>query len=267
LTNTIVIPARVSGTTNSGELGGNLTDCLSIEVIHDKAMFAEVRQMLHNIQASSSCHQRAANRLIKSCQSMSSDGGSILIEHVKSLYAVRLAICETSEGEAPVPTQCRSLLTPEGLHSQDRLDSSSRRISYEAEVVSGQELAPCVKALQKNNIYWISFSNNRQQASVICQALRWHVDREELIHIYARMANATEGMAKEQAAQLARAEEISRLQEQHLEILHYNHQTSKDMLDSLMDKLGVRTEEATREIQTSLQETGADADRIKMVFV
>jgi len=189
------------------------------------------------------------------------------MEHVKSLYAVRLAICETGEGEAPVPAQCRSLLTPMGLHSEDRLSSSSRKISYKAEVVSGKELAPCVKALQKDNIYWISYSNNRQQASIICQALRWHVDREELIDIYTRMANVTEGMAKEHAAQLARAEEISRLQEQHLEILHYDHQTSKDILDSLMDKFGVRAEEATREIQTSLQETGADVDRIKIVFV
>lgn len=138
-------------------------------------------QVVDALATQSTCHQAAAGQLLVTCKGVGvnmakEDGRHELLEKAKSVYAVRVAVCETGEGRADVPSTCKPIL------------DIPQRLEHEIDVISSRTLAPCLGALMEEHFYWTSYSNNRQDANILCQATTLESTRLEALHSYRKLA-------------------------------------------------------------------------------
>ncbi|KAK2861402.1 hypothetical protein FQN49_004229 [Arthroderma sp. PD_2] len=164
-------------------------------------IFSEALQLLDSMQHAPSCNQRAVASLITSCQVLSSgksERGQYSasdLDHVKSLYAARLAICEVTGAGAAVPDRCSGILPSR----DDELPIYKFKIqpsqkSEQQDVMSGKILAPCLRSLESKPQWWTSYSNSRQNAAVMCHAARFDVEKEELLNHHRILTEVTSGL-------------------------------------------------------------------------
>ncbi|GES64340.1 nuclear membrane fusion protein Kar5 [Aspergillus terreus] len=175
---------------NSSAEDVDLVSFLSSKTQQQDAIFAEAVQLLKSMESSASCNRIAASRLVTSCQSI---GGKtdpmdsdiyLTLEHVRSLYAARLAICEINGAGASTPSPCLPVTV---FSPQQKGMFGFVRPKYqlnEADAPSAEALEHCLKSLESRPQWWTSYSNSRQNAVVICQAARIENEREELLELY-----------------------------------------------------------------------------------
>lgn len=114
------------------------------------------------------------------------------LDHIKSLYAARLAVCEVSGAGARVPDECSQLVVSHlGKPSRTWFQGSGG----DAELPTSQ-LQPCLQALESKPQWWTSYSNNRQNAAIMCQAARIEVERDELLNHHRKLADVTFGLGE-----------------------------------------------------------------------
>ncbi|KAH8427910.1 putative nuclear membrane fusion protein Kar5 [Aspergillus melleus] len=176
----------------------NLVTFLNSKTQQHDAIFVEAVQLLETMKSSPSCNRLAASRLIKSCQSIGAIDESIdpdtyvALEHVRSLYAASLAICELNEAGASTPSPCVPVTTPS--QNKRRLFGFSSKSTSPIQgpgTVSKELLASCLKTLESRPQWWTSYSNSRQNAIVICQAARVEGEKEELLELYKSIVEAS----------------------------------------------------------------------------
>ena len=160
--------------------------------VQQREIFSNALRIIHSMELSPSCNRLAALTLINSCQSldMSAKGssnaktkGELILDEVKSEYAVRLAVCELNGAKVNIPRECavfipssyacgksrfRSLFTRQESRSHDEL-------CY-PEAASSQ-IIQCLRALESRPQSWTSYSNAKQNAVVMCQASRDAIER------------------------------------------------------------------------------------------
>ena len=144
------------------------------------------------MKTSPSCNRMAASKLVMSCQALrdkSSDSPDseiyVTLERARSLYAARLAICELDGAGASVPRPCISVTVP--APSKKRIfgiSSRSKPPPSPMDQESAALLEGCLKTLESRPQWWTSYSNNRQNAVVICQAARIEGEKDELLELY-----------------------------------------------------------------------------------
>ncbi|PLB55322.1 hypothetical protein P170DRAFT_470736 [Aspergillus steynii IBT 23096] len=183
---------------------------------HD-AIFMEAVQLLETMKSSPSCNRLAASRLVNSCQSIEGVNEStnpdlyLALEHVRSLYAARLAICELNEAGASIPSPCVPV-TSSQHHRKGIFGFSSKQKSptQEQDVISKELLASCLKTLESRPQWWTSYSNSRQNALVICQAARVESEKNELLELYKSIleASAKLNSGLQEALRMAAAESM-----------------------------------------------------------
>lgn len=137
----------------------------------DHPTYAHALQLLSAFETSPSCMRVATSILMDSCQSIDgtrADSESSL-DDLRSLYAAQLAICEIVGANSVIPEPCKRLAPiPEmGL----RQNKGANNV--------GNQLGHCLEALHTRTQSWTSYSNNRQNAVVICHACRVDVDKGE----------------------------------------------------------------------------------------
>jgi hypothetical protein len=106
------------------------------------------------------------------------------LDSVKTEYAAKLAVCELLSTQPPSsavpPTHC-DILVPSSKacvkggwwhHAQPDTDKQCYQTYKE------HQYRQCLKTLESSSRYWISFSNARQNAVVMCQASRDAIERE-----------------------------------------------------------------------------------------
>lgn len=152
------------------------------------------------MKTSPSCNRLAASTLINSCQSI--DGSTSEAEEsqedLKSIYAAQLAICEITDAGSKPPGTCHPFLPDEhfqlsrklteGLNQHGRLNRPLQR-----------ELSLCLQSLEMRPQHWTSYSNNRQNAVVMCQAARMHIEKGwyyRLIHVMNPWLSKTDNLIK-----------------------------------------------------------------------
>ncbi|WEW58250.1 hypothetical protein PRK78_003718 [Emydomyces testavorans] len=165
-------------------------------------IYSEAIQLLNSMQSSPSCHQRAVTDLVTSCQFL--EGGPndhdrdspLHLDHFKSLYAARLAVCELSGAGAAVPDKCAPIIKfhHEDVHFQSSNENSEPNFNERLQIVSVQ-LESCLRALESRPQWWTSYSNNRQNAAVMCQAARFDIERDELLKRHRKLADITFGLS------------------------------------------------------------------------
>lgn len=176
----------------------DLATFLNSKTQQQDAIFMEAVQLLDTMRSSPSCNRLAASRLVTSCQSVGSINERkdpdlyVALEHVRSLYAARLAICELNEAGATTPSPCAQV-TSSTQHRKGIFGFSSKHQSplQGPDVVSRDLLAPCLKTLESRPQWWTSYSNSRQNAIVICQAARVESEKDELLELYKSILEAS----------------------------------------------------------------------------
>lgn len=157
---------------------------------HD-AIFNEALQLLESMRSSPSCNRIAATRLVTSCQSIGgkADGietdTNVALDHVKSLYAARLAICELNGAGASVPPPCLPVTV--SPPQKKGLFGFSTKVKTQISMADSMPtglLESCLKSLESRPQWWTSYSNSRQNAVVICQAARIEIEKEELLELH-----------------------------------------------------------------------------------
>ncbi|KIY00469.1 uncharacterized protein Z520_04154 [Fonsecaea multimorphosa CBS 102226] len=163
------------------DLESSLTDLLVLREPDNDPVFEKAMHMIENLATQSTCHQAAAAQLLVTCKTagatMNRDQGKHeLLERAQSVYAVRVAVCETGEGRAPVPSACKPIL------------EIPQRLDHEIDVVNTKTLASCLEAMITEHYYWTSYSNNRQDAHTLCQATTIESTRLETLRSYEKLA-------------------------------------------------------------------------------
>lgn len=166
---------------------------------HD-VVFIEAAHILESMKLSPSCNKVAATQLITSCQLL---GGKYTgdplkdeyetLDRIRSMYAARLALCELHGAGAAVPSPCIPVTVNAPSTSSFRIPfiTKAQPLDTRNDLVPDEVLGPCLKTLESRPQSWTSYSNNRQNAMIICQATRIEVEREELLDIHQRIVKTS----------------------------------------------------------------------------
>ena len=140
--------------------------------------FSHALELLASIQASPSCNRLATSELLDSCQSIdgSQPDAETSIEDYRSVYAAQLAMCEIGSASPIKPTACDHLI-------KDMKDHRNRKGHR---TVRKDRLNQCLHALESRAQWWTSYSNNRQNAAVMCQAARLDIEKGKLLRLVSR---------------------------------------------------------------------------------
>lgn len=108
-----------------------------------------------------------------------------VIEQTRSVYAARLAICELEGAGSSTPTQCLPLtVAPVEAKLRFNFMAKAKQSDSGATEYPKEMLELCLRTLESRPQWWISYSNNRQNAMVICQAARMETDKDELLNLH-----------------------------------------------------------------------------------
>ncbi len=132
--------------------------------------FTHALELLASIQTSPSCNRIAASTLLDSCHAIegSERDRETSIEDFRSIYAAQLAMCEIGSANSVKPQSCEALTTAARIKSKG------------ARSIPKDQLSKCLQSLESRPQWWTSYSNNRQNAGVMCQAARVDIEKGEL---------------------------------------------------------------------------------------
>ncbi|KAJ5669821.1 hypothetical protein N7462_010891 [Penicillium macrosclerotiorum] len=171
---------------------------LASKLRQPNSIFTEALQLLESMQSSPSCTRVAATKLVASCQNFGANNDARpeihpVLEHIRSVYAARLAICELDGAGASIPTPCLPVSTPLPTPSKSRFGFLyySKSSASETEAVPKAVIEECLRALESRPQWWTSYSNNRQNALIICQASRIEIEKEELLDLHRSLVKST----------------------------------------------------------------------------
>ncbi|KAL9117451.1 MAG: hypothetical protein Q9187_006010 [Circinaria calcarea] len=137
-------------------------------------LYLKAAELLGSIQSAPSCNRLAASSLLTSCKSIegpSSDSENST-DDVKSIYAAQLAVCELRSAGALTPPQC-ALISPTASDKQAK--------GYYK--VDKYQLSQCLQSLESRPQWWTSYSNNKQNAVVMCRAARVEIEKDDMIRV------------------------------------------------------------------------------------
>lgn len=134
--------------------------------------FTHALELLASIQTSPSCNRVAASTLLDSCHTIeaSERDAEASIEDFRSIYAAQLAMCEIGSANSVKPRSCEVLATAAGVKSKG------------TKHIRKDQLSQCLQSLESRPQWWTSYSNNRQNAGVMCQAARMDIEKGRLFH-------------------------------------------------------------------------------------
>jgi len=172
----------------SDELRSDLTAFVRASSIDKPQVYSQALSLLDSMQNAPSCNGLAASTLLDSCQLIegSTAGGESSLEDIRSVYAVKLAVCEIVSAGSTVPSHCipfRSV-SPEARQrgrGGAGAGAHGRGKPLGANDIESRHLSQCLQSLESRPQWWTSYSNSRQNAVVMCQAVRADIEKGEFI--------------------------------------------------------------------------------------
>ncbi|KAJ5380598.1 uncharacterized protein N7496_003026 [Penicillium cataractarum] len=168
------------------------------------------------MNASPSCNRVAATRLVTSCQDLGGKGNTDpdtnqVLDVIRSVYAARLAICELESAGAVVPQPCIPVTVPipSPSNSGFRFFRRFKSMDCDETLLPKKDLEQCLRSLESRPQWWTSYSNNRQNAMIICQASRIEAEKEEMLILHQSLAKSTVKLDEGLQEALRRAAETS----------------------------------------------------------
>lgn len=165
----------------------DLASILQDPPIQQHERMSEALQIIHPIQSGPRCHYHATLNLLNDCkflESASTDGGDdseSALNQYETVYAARLAVCELMSANAFIPPDCK-VVTPTreacvkkrrgyGSWFATQEELKEDKLCY-PEAPDTKQFKRCMKAIFAQNQAWMSYSNARQNAVVMCHASR-----------------------------------------------------------------------------------------------
>ena len=164
--------------------------------------------LIKNVETLPSCAKIASSALLHSCSALEGSikhdeselarGSDLFIEEEADIYSARLAVCELSGADFSIPPPCRSFVPAaqtskkrgiRAFWSKDGPTQPTGAFQYYDEITI-TNLQHCRKALGSTSQSWTSYSNNRQNAVVMCRAMRSEIERDEQLHVGKILAKA-----------------------------------------------------------------------------
>ena len=164
--------------------------------------------LIKNVESLPSCAKIASSALLHSCSALEgsikhdesdlSRGSDLFVDEEADIYSARLAVCELSGADFSIPKECQPFVPTEqskkkrgfrGFWSKTGPSEPTALFQYYDEITLNN-LQQCRKALGSTSQSWTSYSNNRQNAVVMCRAMRSEVDKDEYVHVAKVLASA-----------------------------------------------------------------------------
>ncbi len=187
--------SSVSQITSISDYQAELMSLIKTPGLHEPEFFQKAATLIQSQKSVPSCALQAAMTLLGSCRDIdgSNDNGhgstgdhEGMLERIKSTYAARLAVCELLEAGADVPAQCSSLTSPKRPKTARSFSDFLFKVKRGAETAGDGKaddakdaLSQCLWSLESRPQWWTSYSNSRQNAVVMCQAMRGQIERGE----------------------------------------------------------------------------------------
>jgi hypothetical protein len=234
-------------------------------------------ELLKTLSDKPACHKAATHQLITSCRSIREDAMNPqpLVENLettKSIFATRLAICELRDADARIPPQCAPIMAVSARIDVKISQNLSKSTTHAAEQVSSGDLRACLKALESKPQSWTSYSNSRQYASIICDASRVDILKDEALELFHLLitvghdmshvlADALQRAISQQQAEMAFAEAIKDLRTEQLQDLAKAHQESKAVMEDSSSQLS----KAASHVSDTIRLASGSASDLKQI--
>lgn len=169
------------------ELRSDLTAFVRASSVDKPQVYSQALSLLDSMQNAPSCNRLAASTLLDSCQSVegSTAGAESSLEDIRSVYAVKLAVCEIVSAGSAVPSLCmpfRSVNAESKQRGRGGVGANGRGKPLSANDIDSRRLSQCLQSLESRPQWWTSYSNSRQNAVVMCQAMRADIEKGEFSH-------------------------------------------------------------------------------------
>ncbi|KAL8993386.1 MAG: hypothetical protein Q9169_006389 [Polycauliona sp. 2 TL-2023] len=232
-------------------------------------------QVLEELKASPSCHRLAAASLIRSCQSID---GSVSnheesLEDAKSVYAAQLALCEIMDAGSRNPEDCESFAPGHSLHFSRKSKRGLTNDHATMKALKG-ELRLCLQALESRPQHWTSYSNNRQNAVIMCQAARIDVEKDNLVQLHQSLVDTTSGASSALTRALAAANkalldqkrfatEVEHFQQQLIHDLEASKAQTQSYFRNLMKNLDSALQSTIKPFTDKMKKVATEADEVQ----
>ncbi|KAL9005416.1 MAG: hypothetical protein Q9188_001810 [Gyalolechia gomerana] len=238
-------------------------------------IYGHALQLLESLRVSPSCNRLAASALIHSCQSI--DGSNTetekSLEDLKSVYAAQLAICEVTDAGSKPPGPCEPFSPNKDFQFGRKLNHDSHRHGGTANALKGK-LSSCLQSLESRPQHWTSYSNNRQNAVVMCQAARMHIEKDDLIKLHKSMVDTTSGANAALAQAVAAAneamarqaqfgKEVNLFQQQIMRDLESSRTETRSYLGHLMKHVDSTLQGIINHLSTRLRDVDNEATNVQ----
>ncbi|KAL8809138.1 MAG: hypothetical protein Q9200_003685 [Gallowayella weberi] len=276
------IAIRDQSTADLQQLDANpdadLTTLLRSSPDSQDRLYASALQVLESLKASPSCNRLAASALIRSCQSI--DGSSSdpegSLEDVKSVYAAQLAICEITDAGSMLPGSCDLFLPNNPISLNRKHTRSSNLPGPTANALKGK-LSSCLHALESRPQHWTSYSNNRQNAVIMCQAARIDVEKDDLIKLHQSLLNTTSGADAALVRALAAVNEalmrqkkfgteVEQFQQQLLQDLEATKANTQSYLGSLTKNIESAVRSMTKQFSEKMKRVETEGNKVETIL-
>lgn len=156
-----------------------------IDTLSLHSTIQDTLDMFRKLKTLPPCNQIASASLLHKCASLEGDAGSML-DDVKVVYAIRLAVCELVDAQIEVPSACAAHKPMptlvknsdlKGFLARDDRTESTIHYPFFEESNAEQQTGACMQQLHSKPQFWTSFSNSKQNALTMCHAMRAPVEK------------------------------------------------------------------------------------------
>ena len=168
------------------EFRSDLTAFVRTSSVDKPEVYSQALSLLDSMRNAPSCNRLATSALLDSCQSIegTTTGAESSLEHVRSIYAAQLAVCEIVSAGSAVPSQCKPFQSVNAEFKQRGRSGAGTKGKGKptgANEIESRHLSQCLQSLESRPQWWTSYSNSRQNAVVMCQAARADIEKGEPI--------------------------------------------------------------------------------------
>ncbi|GAB7338113.1 hypothetical protein MBLNU457_4472t1 [Dothideomycetes sp. NU457] len=219
-------------------------------------------EIANSFNSAPSCESIASAALAFSCGSLDTSNGN-LIEHVKTVYAARLAVCELLNANIEIPRQCFAFVPHpdsykkvemKGFLKGGRLANANLLYpKYDSETEAHTDA--CITALHETPQYWTSYSNNKQTTLSICQAMHAGEQTDNIVRMFHETVTIFSDMMDEQKDIAAKISVAASLVQEYQDALATNHtaiiNSTRDAFNSVLSQIVGTNTELSRDVDTT----------------
>ena len=144
----------------------DLATLVQPSIISNSEVYSQALGLLSSMQSAPSCNRAATSSLLTACQSIEGPTNEHALDDVRSMYAAQLAVCELKGAGSQIPPYCSI-----------GLPSDFTAVTQSSKWHENVQLKQCLKSLESRPQWWTSYSNNKQNAVVLCQAARVEIEK------------------------------------------------------------------------------------------